>query len=91
MNKLNKIFLTMFIIGVIMFVCTNVQASNVQAPTNVKASISGANKVYDAVTDYQSIFTLPINLAKGQYEALCTYNGILQYDDSSASMTFAVV
>ncbi len=51
---------------------------------------SGANKVYDTVTDYQSTFTLPINLAKGQYSALCIYDGILSYDDSSASLLFAV-
>lgn len=51
---------------------------------------SGANKVYDTVTDYQSIFSLPINLAKGQYSALCSYDGILDYTDSSASLVFQV-
>ena len=55
---------------------------------------SGANKVYDVVTDYNGKFNLPINLAIGLYSANIEYNGLervnWKYSPSNASANIQV-
>ncbi len=55
---------------------------------------SGANKVYDVVTDYNGKFNLPINLAIGLYTADIEYNGLgrenWKYSPSNASANIQV-
>ncbi len=45
---------------------------------------SGASKTYDVVTDYTGTFTLPINLAPGDYTADVAYEGTSEYQPISA-------
>ena len=45
---------------------------------------SGANKIYDVVTDYTGTFQLAINLARGEYAGNCTYSGTSTYQESSS-------
>lgn len=55
---------------------------------NLTRTSSGANKVYDVVTDYNGKFNIPIFLAKGDYTAEVKYNeltiGNTTYTSSSA-------
>ena len=51
---------------------------------------SGASKTYDVVTDYNGIFTLPINLSVGQYIGQASYDGTTQYQASTTRNTITV-
>ena len=44
---------------------------------------SGASKTYDLVTDYTGTFTIPINLAVGNYSAQVVFNGFQNYTSAS--------
>lgn len=57
---------------------------------NLTRLSSGASKIYDTVTDYMGIFKLSINLAIGEYTALCTYDGTDKYQPSSSSNTLTI-
>ena len=52
---------------------------------------SGASKKYDVVTDYTGTFSLPINLAVGNYYALVTYDGTSTYQPSSSNTVNVIV
>ena len=52
---------------------------------------SGASKKYDVVTDYTGTFSLPINLAVGNYYALVTYDGTSTYQPSSSNTVNIIV
>lgn len=59
---------------------------------NVKLSRpSGASKTYDVVTDYTGTFSLPINLAVGNYYASVTYDGTDTYQPSSSNTVNVIV
>ena len=59
---------------------------------NLKLSrASGVSKTYDVVTDYTGTFSLPINLAVGNYYASVTYDGTSDYQASSSSIVNVVV
>ena len=44
---------------------------------NLTRLSSGANKVYDLVTDYTGTFRIPIFLAKGEYTAQVSFDGLI--------------
>ena len=48
------------------------------------------NKTYDCVSDYNGLFSLPINLAKGNYMVYCSYEGINGYEDSNSINTLTI-
>ncbi len=52
---------------------------------------SGASKKYDVVTDYTGTFSLPINLAVGNYYALVTYDGTSTYQPSYSNTVNIIV
>ena len=41
---------------------------------------SGASKTYDCVSEHNGKFSLKINLAIGNYEVYCSYEGTNDYD-----------
>ena len=57
---------------------------------NLTRLSSGASKVYDVVCDEEGIFSLDINLAKGEYTVLCTFDGDDIYEASNERNTLTV-
>ncbi len=56
------------------------------------ANSRGASKTYNLVTDYTGSFNLPINLARGSYTAVCTYDGTATYAPSkTGTITVSVI
>ena len=51
---------------------------------------NGASKVYMLVTNYKGEYIIPINLAKGEYTALCSYPGTSNYQYASTNTTLIV-
>ena len=51
---------------------------------------SGASKTYDVVTDYTGTFSLPINLAVGEYSAEAVFEGYGDYNPVSNSSHISV-
>ena len=58
--------------------------------TTLTRTSSGASKTYDIVTDYTGEFRLTINLAKGEYIVMCSYEGIDNYQPSNSQNTITV-
>ena len=52
---------------------------------------SGASKTYDVVSDYNGVFSLPINLAIGEYSASAVFEGYGDYSAASNTSSIRVV
>lgn len=53
-------------------------------------SSSKASKTYECTSNYEGKFSLKINLAIGNYEVYCSYEGINDYESSYSNNSLTV-